>query len=152
MSPQLESIAMVVMGCVAVFLAIFFVKDFLRRKQVSERLEDRVQLSDEAFRKTYYPENDERGLIASRVRRVLSNNLETPLGGLCIDDRLDEDLFTETEANPHLLWELEEEFEMSSPDVDQEELDRFNEQVRTFRDLVLYMEERLASGKQVKRA
>ena len=117
----------------------FMLRDWLGKRRRIKALAARLQYDDDAdFGRRFFPDA-KRAEIAARVRRVLSKNLEMPLGGLTPSDRLDDDLNAELACNPHLFWDLDAEFDIKTSDT----LEAFENAVKrvvTFQDLVDFVE------------
>ena len=125
---------------VGTFLAISLTVGATKHWLINSSLRDRPQFDDKDFGKTFFSGSKRSEDIAVRVRRILSENLEMPFDGIRPEDKLDEDLNAQLEINPHLFWELEEEFGF---DAVVEDLDVFQETtagITTFSDLVKYVE------------
>jgi acyl carrier protein len=138
-----ELLFFIAFGGAATFIVTMMIRDSVRKRQIKRALTSRNENDDDQFRK-FFPD-PKRADIAVRARRVLANNLKLPLSGLTPSDRLEADLNAELPANPHLFWELEEEFGMKT---DVEDLDRHEKTLAklvTFQDLVEYVEGRIAA-------
>lgn len=125
---------------IGTFLAVSFMVGGLRHWLLDHSLRDRQQFSDEEFGKTFFPGSKRSADVAVRVREILSENLEMPLDGIRPEDRLDEELNVQLEANPHLFWSLEEEYGFDAMVEDLEEFQKTVAGIVTFSDLVNYVE------------
>lgn len=138
-----ELAAVILIGAVMALLVSVGFRDWLRKRRRVASLAARVQRNDEQFGQDYFPDA-KRADAAVRVRRILSKNLEMPLGGLVPSDRLNEDLRAELPANPHLFWELEEEFGIRIDMDDMESFEKTLQRLVTFQDLLEFVEKRIA--------
>ena len=109
---------------------------------MAARLRDRQQFADDDFGKEFFAGNG-REWLAVRTRRVLAENLETDLGGLRPDDRLDDDLDVQISANVDLFWQLEKEFRIDCQVEDLEVFEKTTSQLVTFSDLTSYVQKQL---------
>jgi acyl carrier protein len=130
-------------GAVATFIVTVFFRDWLRKRRIVATLSRRTQRDDERFSREFYPD-PKRSKIAIRVRRVLARNLEMRLTGLMPQDHLENDLDAELPANPHLFWELEAEFGITTDVEDMEAHEKSLVQLVTFQNLVEYVEQKMA--------
>ena len=103
------------------------------------RFRDRQQFSDKEFGETFFP-GGRLGDIAVRVRRVLAKNLETDLGGIRPDDRLDDELNAGISTNVELFWQIEKEFQIDCQVGDLDVFEETASRLRTFTDLVRFVQ------------
>jgi len=143
-----ELIAFVAFGAVGAFIVTIMVRDWFRKRRITQTLASRGENNDEQFRK-FFPDSH-RADIALRVRKVLSNNLKMPLQGLSPSDRLDDELNAELPANPHLFWDLETEFGIQTDVEDLDVHEKTLERLITFQDLVEYVERKLTEPRSPK--
>ena len=128
---------------VGTFLTVSFMVGGIRRWLLDHSLRDRQQFTDEEFGKTFFSGSERSADVAVRVREILSENLEMPLDGIRPEDKLDEDLNAQLEANPHLFWSLEEEYGFDAKVEDLEEFEKTVAGIVTFSDLVKYVERKI---------
>lgn len=114
----------------------------MRHWLTAARLRDRQQFADEEFGKAFFA-GDGRESAAVRTRRVLAENLETDLGGIRPDDKLDDDLNAQISTNVNLFWQLEEEFRIDCQVEDLDVFEKTTSQLVTFSDLVSYVQRKL---------
>jgi acyl carrier protein len=134
----LSSPALLIAIVVVASLAIGTMRHWL----TAARLRDRQQFADEDFGKAFFA-GDARESAAIRTRRVLAENLETDLGGIRPDDRLDDDLNAQISANVDLFWQLEKEFRIDCQVEDLEVFEKTTSQLVTFSDLVSYVQKKI---------
>ena len=103
-----------------------------------------VQHDDDEFARAYFPDPKQAD-IAIRARRVIAKNLKMPLQGLRPTDRLNDDLDAELEINPHLFWDLEEEFGIKTGVEELETFEKTLQGLVTFEDLVKFLAERISA-------
>jgi acyl carrier protein len=139
-----EVIVLGLIGAVGTYVLTMVARDRLRKRRTVRSLATRVQHDDEGFARFWHPDPKQAD-IAIRARRVLARNLEMPLKGLKPSDRLKEDLNAELEINPHLFWELEEEFAIKTDIDDLETFEETLQRLVTFEDLVKFLEERIST-------
>ena len=130
-------------GLVAAVVIIGLFADWFRKASARSGLADRQSFDDEQFQKTFYAGNSQLADTATRVRKVLAKNLDMPLDSVRPEDRLDDDLNVQVEANPDLLWQLEEEFDILTGYEDLEVFEKTAEQLVTFSDLVEYVRNKI---------
>jgi acyl carrier protein len=146
MRPELLNIlGVIAMGAIGLFLVAAATYDRLRKRRVTRLLASRPPLDSNAFAMKYFADSPAKAEMAAKLRQVLSENLKQRLDGLRPDDRLDEGLYAELLANPHLFWDIERELGVVTPTTDWEAYKRCVDQLRTFRDLVEYVAARRAA-------
>jgi acyl carrier protein len=128
---------------IGTFLVVSFMIGGIRHWLLDHSLRDRQQFTDEEFGKTFFSGSERSADIAVQIREILSENLEMPLDGIRPEDKLDEDLNAQLEANPHLFWSLEEKYGFDAKVEDLEEFEKTVAGITTFSDLVKYVERKI---------
>jgi len=139
-----EMVVFSAFGLALVLMITMMVRDHVKKKRTARSFAARVQHADDEFARAYFPD-PKQGDIAIRTRRVISKNLKMVLDGLRPGDRLNDDLDAELERNPHLFWDLEEEFGIKTGIEDIETFDQTIQRLVTFEDLVKFLEERISN-------
>jgi hypothetical protein len=131
---------------IAVVVAVVLIgllTDWFRKAAAKRHLEGRQPFNDEEFQRTFYASDKQLADTATRVRRVLSRNLDMPLESVRPEDRLDDDLNARLAANPLLFAELEDEFDISTGYDDLDTFEKTAARLDTFSDLVVYVRDKL---------
>ena len=133
-----------VAGLVGVVLVVgggVFLHDLLNRRRALRLLSSRPQLAPHEFGRSYFGESTKRAALAAELREILRHHVPFALDGLTPDDDLVRDLrmdALDSMAAVELLLEVEARLGIEVPDSVAENL-------RTLRDLVDYLEPRVAS-------
>lgn len=135
---------------VAAIVIVGLLTGWLRKAAARSRLANRQSFNDDEFRRTFYARDEARADTATRVRKVLASNLEMPLDAVRPEDRLDDDLNTQIQANPGLFAELEHEFGIATGYDDLDTFVETTERLITFADLVEYVHERVSQASATK--
>ena len=139
-----EIVVLSAFGLALVLMITMMVRDHVKKKRTVRSFAARAQHDDEEFARAYFPDSKQAD-IAIRARRVLAGNLKMALQGLRPTDRLNDDLGAELELNPHLFWELEDEFGIKTSVEDRETFEKTLERLVTFEDLVKFLEDRISA-------
>src|SRR5687767_11292683 len=130
--------------CAVVGIAYVLLRTAIDRAAARRRrrlLASRPPLDDRRFGEMFFGDSPERAQLAVRLRALLAANLGESLEGLHPEDRLDEDLHAELIINPDLFWDLEDSFGVCTPLNQEDRMAAVVKSIRTFRDLVDYVEQ-----------
>jgi acyl carrier protein len=130
-------VALVAVGCG------IFLHDRVNRRMAERLLARRSQLSPEQFGRTHFGESGSRTRIAGALREILARHIPFALDGLEPDDAFVRDLRMDqldSLSTVAFLLDVETRFGVTVPDKDAESM-------RTFRDLVDYLEPRVDSAR-----
>ena len=126
-------------GIVASVAAVVW-HEHSNRRYARNLLAARQALDLETFGRRYFGESEERLRLASRVREVLARHLPFSLEGLRPEDAFNDDLRMDqldSMSNAEFVIDLENTLAVRIPDPDMRG-------IRTFRQLVDYLESRVA--------